>query len=45
MIEKCAPLLSDDIIKRAEKLGVALLLDGVKKRKLIVQTVDVWMRT
>ena len=34
MIEKCAPLLSDDVIKRAEKLGVALLLDGVKKAKI-----------
>ena len=31
MINACAPLLAEDIIKRAENLGVALLLDGVKK--------------
>lgn len=30
MINECAPLLSEDIIKRAERLNVALILDGVK---------------
>lgn len=34
MIKECAPVLSEDIIKRAENLGVALLLDGVKKAKI-----------
>ena len=34
MMNPCAPLLSEDIIKRAENLGVALLLDGVKKAKI-----------
>lgn len=31
MINPCAPLLAESIINRAEKLGVALLLDGIKK--------------
>lgn len=30
MINKCAPLLPDDVITRAEKLNVPLLLDGLK---------------
>lgn len=34
MINNCAPLLSDEVIKRAEKLNVALLLDGVKAAKI-----------
>ena len=34
MINSCAPLLDEKIIKRAENLGVALLLDGVKKAKI-----------
>ena len=33
MINECAPLLPEDIIKRAEKLNVALILDGVKAAK------------
>ncbi len=31
MIKPCAPLLPEELIKRAEKLSVALLLDGLKK--------------
>lgn len=34
MINPCAPLLSPAIIKRAEKLNVPLLLDGVKAAKI-----------
>lgn len=34
MMNSCAPLLSKDVIRRCEKLGVALLLDGVKAAKL-----------
>lgn len=34
MINECAPLLPEDIIKRAEKLNVALILDGVKAAKI-----------
>lgn len=34
MINECAPLLPEDIIKRAEKLNVALILDGVKSAKI-----------
>ncbi|MDO4483744.1 MAG: RraA family protein [Clostridia bacterium] len=34
MINACAPLLSADIIERAKKLNVPLLLDGVKAAKL-----------
>lgn len=34
MIKPCAPLLSEEIIKRAEKLNVPLLLDGVKAAKI-----------
>lgn len=34
MINECAPLLSEEIIKRAEKLNVALILDGVKAAKI-----------
>ncbi len=34
MINACVPVLSEDIIRRAERLGVALLLDGVKKAKI-----------
>ena len=31
MINACAPLLAEEVINRAENLGVALLLDGIKK--------------
>ena len=34
MINPCAPLLPADIIERAGKLGVALLVDGVKAAKM-----------
>lgn len=34
MINECAPLLSEEIIKRAEKLNVALILDGIKAAKI-----------
>lgn len=34
MINQCAPLLSPEIIERAKKLSVPLLLDGVKSAKL-----------
>lgn len=34
MIAPCAPLLPEDVIERAKKLNVALLLDGVKAAKL-----------
>lgn len=34
MIEPCAPLLDQNVIGRAKKLGVALLCDGVKKAGL-----------
>ena len=34
MIKPCAPLLPDEVIARAKKLNVPLLLDGVKAAKL-----------
>ena len=34
MINPCAPLLPEDIIERAKRLNVPLLLDGVKAAKL-----------
>ena len=34
MIAPCAPLLSDEIIRRAKQLNVPLLLDGVKAAKI-----------
>lgn len=34
MINKCAPLLPDEVIRRAERLNVPLLLDGVKAAKI-----------
>lgn len=34
MIKDCAPLLSEDIVARAKKLNVSLLLDGVKAAKI-----------
>ncbi len=34
MMKECAPLLPKEVIERAEKLGVALLLDGAKKAKI-----------
>ena len=34
MIAPCAPLLPKDVIERAKKLNVALLLDGVKAARL-----------
>lgn len=34
MIKECAPLLPKEVVERAEKLGVALLLDGAKKAKI-----------
>ena len=34
MINPCAPLLPDEIIARAEKLNVPLLLDGLKAAKI-----------
>ncbi len=34
MIEKCAPLLPKEVIERAKKLNVALLLDGAKAAKI-----------
>lgn len=34
MINPCAPLLTDDIIRRAKNLNVPLLLDGVKAAKI-----------
>lgn len=34
MMNPCAPLLSEAVIERAERLGVALLLDGAKKANL-----------
>lgn len=34
MINSCAPLLSDEIIRRAKKLNVPLLLDGLKAAKI-----------
>lgn len=34
MIYSCAPLLSESVIDRAEKLNVPLLLDGVKAAKI-----------
>ena len=34
MINSCAPLLSEDIIRRAKNLNVPLLLDGVKAAKI-----------
>ena len=34
MINKNAPLLPEEVINRARKLSVALILDGVKKAKL-----------
>ena len=36
MINKNAPLLPEEIISRVRKLGVALLLDGVKKAKISI---------
>ncbi len=36
MINKNAPLISDDVIRRVKKLNVPLLLDGVKKAKLSI---------
>ena len=37
MINPCAPLLPAEIIERAKKLNVPLLLDGVKAAKLPIQ--------
>ena len=34
MLNPCAPLLSDEIIRRAKNLNVPLLLDGVKAAKI-----------
>lgn len=34
MMNPCAPLLPEAVIERAERLGVALLLDGAKKANL-----------
>ena len=34
MTNPCAPLLSEEQVKRAKNLGVALLLDGIKKAKI-----------
>lgn len=34
MINQCAPLLSKEVIERAKKLNVALILDGVKAAKI-----------
>lgn len=34
MIKKCAPLLPDEVIRRAEKLNVPLILDGLKAAKI-----------
>lgn len=34
MINKCAPLLPDEVIRRAEKLNVPLILDGLKAAKI-----------
>lgn len=34
MINRCAPLLPADVIARAEKLNVSLLLDGLKAAKI-----------
>ena len=34
MINPCAPLLSDEIIRRAKNLNVPLLLDGLKAAKI-----------
>ncbi len=34
MMNPCAPLLSDEIIERAKKLNVPLLLDGLKAAKI-----------
>lgn len=34
MMNSCAELLSESVIKRAENLGVSLLLDGVKAAKI-----------
>ena len=34
MMKECAPLLPKEVVERAEKLGVALLLDGAKKAKI-----------
>ncbi len=34
MLNPCAPLLSEDIIRRAKNLNVPLLLDGVKAAKI-----------
>lgn len=34
MINKCAPLLPKEVIERAKKLNVALILDGVKAAKI-----------
>ena len=34
MIRECAPLLTRDLVSRAEKLNVPLLLDGVKAAKI-----------
>lgn len=34
MINTCAPLLPDEVIRRAEKLNVPLILDGVKAAKI-----------
>ena len=33
-MKECAPLLPKEVVERAEKLGVALLLDGAKKAKI-----------
>ena len=34
MINTCAPLLPDEVIRRAERLNVPLILDGVKAAKI-----------
>ena len=34
MINPCAPLLPGEVIERAKKLNVPLLLDGVKAAKI-----------
>lgn len=34
MINACAPLLPDEVIRRAERLNVPLILDGVKAAKI-----------
>ena len=37
MINPCAPLLPPEVIERAKKLNVPLLLDGVKAAKLPIK--------